>query len=293
MYNKALDVFKAVAESSSFSKAAKQLYISHTAVIKQINQLENHLSVKLFERTHRGIHLTLAGEQLYKETINIMKESEEAIHRVQDAYLASPQTLRIGSSLLYPCYEFMEIWDKINRTYSQFKLEIVPFYDEENRVKHLGKDFDFLVSPYNNVYEEDELLYFPIGYYQFCFTMPRNHRLAKKEKIDFKDLEDETLMIMRKGTSPINDEIRDEIEKNYPKIKLQDISPRYTLDTFNLCTQNNAILLSLSCWKKVHPGLVSVNLKNEYLMPYGIIIDKQCSNRLKKFVKFLQSNVIS
>lgn len=291
MYNKALDVFKAVAESSSFSKAAKQLYISHTAVIKQINQLENHLSVKLFERTHRGILLTPAGEQLYKETLHIMKESEEAIHRVQDAYLASPQTLRIGSSLLYPCFEFMKIWDKINETYSQFKLEIVPFYDEENRVKHLGKDFDFLVSPYNNVYEEDELLYFPIGYYQFCFTMPSNHRLAKKEKLDFKDLEYETLMIMRKGTSPINDEIRDEIENNYPKIKLQDISPRYNLDTFNHCAQNNTVLLSLSCWKKVHPGLVSVDLKDEYLMPYGIIFDRQSSRRLENFIKILQDNM--
>lgn len=292
MYNKALDVFKAVAENSSFSKAAKQLYISHTAVIKQINQLENHLGVRLFERTHRGILITPAGQQLYKETLHMMKESEEAIHRVQDAYLASPQTLRIGSSLLYPCYDFMEIWEHVNDSCPQFKLEIVPFYDDENRIKHLKDDFDFLISPYNNVYEENELLFFHIGYYQFCFTMPRNHRLAKNKTIDFKDLEGETLMIMRKGTSPINDEIREEIEKNYPQIKLQDISPQYNLDTFNHCAQNNAILLSLSCWKKVHPGLVSVDLNNKYLMPYGIIIDKQSSNRLKKFAKILQSNIM-
>ena len=36
-----------------------------TAVIKQINLLEDSLEVKLFERTHRGLHLTKAGRSLY------------------------------------------------------------------------------------------------------------------------------------------------------------------------------------------------------------------------------------
>ena len=51
MYNKSLDTFQAVADTSSFTKAADQLYISHTAVIKQINGLESHLGVKLFRRS--------------------------------------------------------------------------------------------------------------------------------------------------------------------------------------------------------------------------------------------------
>lgn len=52
------------AEEGSFSKAAEALFISAPAVIKQINLLEARLNVRLFERTHRGLQLTKAGESL-------------------------------------------------------------------------------------------------------------------------------------------------------------------------------------------------------------------------------------
>lgn len=48
MYNPQLDTFVAVAEQGSFSKAAEKLYITPTAVMKQINALESHLGFALF-----------------------------------------------------------------------------------------------------------------------------------------------------------------------------------------------------------------------------------------------------
>lgn len=69
MYNKHLETFICVADFGSFSKAADKLYISSTAVIKQINLLEQELGLQLFERTHRGISLTKAGRSIRaKET---------------------------------------------------------------------------------------------------------------------------------------------------------------------------------------------------------------------------------
>ena len=43
MFNSQLTVFVCVADSGSFTKAAESLYISPTAVMKQINSLESHL----------------------------------------------------------------------------------------------------------------------------------------------------------------------------------------------------------------------------------------------------------
>ena len=51
MYNPILDTFISVADCKSLNKAAEQLYISPTAVMKQMNALESHLSLKLLERT--------------------------------------------------------------------------------------------------------------------------------------------------------------------------------------------------------------------------------------------------
>ncbi len=48
MYNPQLKTFLCVAEAGSFNKAAEQLFITPTAVIKQINLLESNLQVQLF-----------------------------------------------------------------------------------------------------------------------------------------------------------------------------------------------------------------------------------------------------
>lgn len=58
MYNENLTTFVCVADYGSFNKAAEKLYISSTAVIKQINTLEKHLNLQLFYRSNQGIKLT-------------------------------------------------------------------------------------------------------------------------------------------------------------------------------------------------------------------------------------------
>ena len=71
MYNHQLDTFIQVAEVGSFSKAAA-LYITPTAVIKQMNLLEATVGVPLFVRTHRGLTLTAAGQSLYTDARHLV-----------------------------------------------------------------------------------------------------------------------------------------------------------------------------------------------------------------------------
>ena len=54
MFNPQLATFVCVADCGSFSQAAEKLYLSSTAVMKQLNALERHLELKLLERTRRG-----------------------------------------------------------------------------------------------------------------------------------------------------------------------------------------------------------------------------------------------
>ena len=57
MYHPHLKAFLCVAECGSFSKAAEKLFVSATAVMKQMNQLEAHLGLHLLERTNHGVVL--------------------------------------------------------------------------------------------------------------------------------------------------------------------------------------------------------------------------------------------
>jgi DNA-binding transcriptional LysR family regulator len=57
--------FEAAARLLSFTKAGEELFLSQSAVSRQILELEGQLGLKLFERRHRALALTEAGQTLY------------------------------------------------------------------------------------------------------------------------------------------------------------------------------------------------------------------------------------
>ena len=63
------EYFIAVAKTGSLRKAADQLFISVSAVHRQIALAEEELGIVLFERLPNGLKLTLAGELLYADVI--------------------------------------------------------------------------------------------------------------------------------------------------------------------------------------------------------------------------------
>ncbi len=68
------EYFMAVARTGSLRKAAEQLFISVSAVHRQIVLAEEELGVALFERLPQGLKLTLAGELLYADLLKWQKE---------------------------------------------------------------------------------------------------------------------------------------------------------------------------------------------------------------------------
>lgn len=283
MYDKLLDTFKVVVETGSFTKAADLLFITHTAVRKQIDQLEGRLEVKLFDRSKQGVKLTNAGQIMYAETLRFIKESDLIVQKIRDAYSINPHLLKIGTSVLYPCTYFMNLWDRIRDNCPEYQLKIISFDDNKDRLSHIGKDFDFLIGAYNSELTS-AYQFLQVGTYRFCLAVPRNNPLSKRKNLSFNDLSGQPLMIMTKGNSPINDSIRDNVEKKHPEISIVDIAPHYDVHTFNRAVERGCILLSLECWDRVHPDIKSITLKESYALPFGIIYAKQAGEPMNEFI---------
>jgi len=63
-----LRAFDAAARHLSFTRAAEELFLTQSAVSKQVIALESALATRLFERVTRGLALTTAGERLHRAT---------------------------------------------------------------------------------------------------------------------------------------------------------------------------------------------------------------------------------
>ena len=80
-----LEGFEAAARHLSFTKAGEELYLTQSAVSRQIKDLEDQLGVRLFERRHRALVLTEAGQQFYAATAQVLTTMRAATERLRAA----------------------------------------------------------------------------------------------------------------------------------------------------------------------------------------------------------------
>ena len=295
MYNPLLDTFIAVADCKSFTKAAETLYITPTAVMKQMNNLENHLSLKLIERTPTGIRLTPAGEVIYRDAKFMMDYSQKSVAEAKTKTKEYNTTFCVGTSMRNPAKPVMDLWYKLNHLFPDYKLHLVPFEDDHDgilsEIKSLGEKFDFLIGVCDSKSWLSLCNFLPLGRYKKMIAVPRGHRLANKKLIELSDLYGETLMMVEKGDSGTNDFIRNDLETNHPRIKIEDTPHFYDMSVFNRCAETGNVLLTIECWQDVHPGLVSVPVDWEYSIPYGLLYSLNADADVLRFVEAVKELV--
>lgn len=293
MYNPLLNTFVAVADCGSFTKASETLFISPTAVMKQMNALEKHLELKLIERTPSGIYLTQAGAVIYKEAKFMMEYSQKAISRAKATLYDYETTFCVGTSTLNPAKPFMDLWYLVNQDFPAYKLHLVPFADNHDgilsEIEKLGEKFDFLIGVCDSKKWLSRCNFLPLGRYAKMVAVSREHPLASKTCINIEDLYGETLMMVRKGDSETNDHIRRNLEENHPEIHIEDTPQFYDLSVFNRCAKTGNVLLTIECWRDVHPGLVSIPVNWDYSIPYGLLYSFDAPKDVLQFVEAVKN----
>ncbi len=118
-------VFKEVAETGNISVAAKNLYISQSAVSQSIKQLETALQARLFSRSPRGVALTGEGRMLYqyvRSALGLIATGEDKLSQAQQLLLG---TLVIGASDTVTSWFLTPYLDAFHREHPGIRLKIV------------------------------------------------------------------------------------------------------------------------------------------------------------------------
>lgn len=292
MYNPQLETFLCVAEAGSFNKAADRLYISAPAVIKQINSLESSLDLQLFDRNHRGLRMTPAGESLYKDAKYVIQYCRESVSRAEKAMAMQEEVIRVGISPLTPPNVFVKLWPEIQKTYPGMKFQLIPFENTLENAReilgNLGQNIDIIAGVFDNtMLELRQCKGIEIAWEKFCAAVSIYHRLAEKDRIELEDLHGENLYLMHRGWSEYVDMLRDDLWSNHPEIHIKDFRV-YSVEIFNQCENSNDVLLAVKNWESVHPLMKMIPVNWNYGMPFGLLYSENPDKKVKKLLKAIQ-----
>ncbi len=295
LYNPQLETFLRVADAGSFNRAAEEAYITPTAVIKQINLLEDSLGVKLFERTHRGLILTKAGKSLYQDVKYIISYCRDSVTRAKNAMQEDTNVIRIGTSPMTPAQLLMQLWSKIQVHCPDIKFQIVPFENTPENAReilgNLGKNIDVVGGIFDEtMLELRSCKGLELSREPFCCAVSVHHRLAAKDTLKIQDLYGENLMLMRRDWSHYVDRLRDDIWQNHSQIHIVDFD-FYDMNVFNRCENTNDVLLAIQGWANVHPLLKVIPVEWEHSIPYGLLHSPKPSETVREFLKAAQAAV--
>lgn len=133
---KGMEIFSALVEGGSFVAAATKLDTSSAAVSRQISALEEHLGVRLVNRTTRRLSLTEAGTSFYERAQQILSDIAET-EAIAGQHAVNPSgLLRISAPLSFGITALGRLLPEFQRRYPDMRLDI----DLTDRVVDLVHD---------------------------------------------------------------------------------------------------------------------------------------------------------
>lgn len=197
-----LRYFVKVAETLSFSEAAKALYVTQSTLSQQIKQLEGELGEPLFTRSSHSVALTEAGQTILKNARQAISDAELCAERINDLNRLATGTLNIGVT-----YSFSPILTEtiltFIKSYPGIKLNI--FYKPMNELMGLLREraVDFVLA--FRPTENDEGIESHILFQNYLSVVVGSHHpLADRERIALHELEQYNLALPSKGLQARN-----------------------------------------------------------------------------------------
>jgi len=141
-----MSVFRRVAEIGSFSEVARELSLSQPTVSKHIAALEQHLNLKLLNRSTRQLNLTDVGKQYYSRCLHILDEVAEIESTLSNQQSQPTGTLRINTPVTFGELEIVpHLWEFLSM-YPELQVEMIMDDHYVDLVKD-GVDMAIRVGP--------------------------------------------------------------------------------------------------------------------------------------------------
>ena len=241
-------IFVVVAEEENITKASERLNISQPALTKQIKNLENQLSAKLFERKNKGVELTAFGKELYGKLKNPIGELNKIDNQVRkEKYINIGTHNHMGSCIFGNCINEFHI------EYPDCKLNLICEETPEMFRKLKNKEIDIVFSKRNDDIDLNGIDYIKLGYIHDVIIASKTSEFANK-KLSFEDLENNVIYGPRHYAQVVQ--------------RIKDLMPGKEL---NLNSSSYKTILELTSLGKVLGLITREYITKEELKKYNLV----------------------
>jgi len=270
-----LEVFRAVAEEKSFSRAGQRLGRTQPAISSAIKLLEGEINEPLFHRLGKSIRPTAAGDLLMDYARRLLRLREEALLAVGELRGLSRGTLRLGANETTCLYLLPEVLGAFKRDHPQIQVDIQRAITRTivERVVDGVLDFGIVTMPIKN----PRLEAITIHRDELALIVGPKHALASRRSVRMAELVDEPFILHKIGTTT-----RERLAKHFSDggVKLtvtMELASIETIKRFVSIGMGISIVPRLCISKEIEEGsLRALTIRDARLKrQLGLIYNKQ------------------
>ncbi|HEU5077572.1 MAG TPA: LysR family transcriptional regulator [Opitutaceae bacterium] len=188
--------FSTVARRASFTLAAKELFLTQSAVSHAMKSLEEELGCRLLDRVGKRVLLTQAGEQFLLHTDKILREMELARSGLDALTNWGHGRLRVGASTTACQYVLPTVLREFKQSFPKCVIKIEPG-DHAQQLDLLNSnhiDLALMLEPQR----ETEFNFIPLFEDELCFVVSPLHPWAVAGEVPRDAISAETLVLYNK-----------------------------------------------------------------------------------------------
>ena len=213
--------FLTVAEEGSINLAASHLFISPSALMKQLNSVEEEVGTALLLRGKKGVALTDAGELFYQGLKELLPAYDDLLRKTRLTGRKSTKGIVIGSwsvachSILPPIINYYQI----RHPDAELVFRNIPGIDEMQKALE-RKEIDVTFSFGGRSRATSRLHYVTLAREEPLLLIPANCDIGIKREYTLEDFSGRTLVVTDGSISGWFDRFNQYVKEHYPDIRL-------------------------------------------------------------------------
>ena len=193
-----LRVFYRAAKNSSFTIAARDLFITQPAVTVHVKAFEERCNLKLFKKKGRRVYLTDEGKALYEYAKKVFEYEKDIENAIEDMRELKRGVLRLGTTKTYARYFMPSMIAAFHETYPLIKIHL----DEGSSLDMCRSLLEFKneLAVVAKVEDNADVYFSPFSQEELVVIVAPNHRLAQEKAISFLQLAEEPIIMKEVGS---------------------------------------------------------------------------------------------